>query len=138
MILLDTMRRPAILLTAVAAAAACSPTGPVYLGPPRVVLSGSVQVFEAQQPIPNAEVCVFGTDTLCVATDQHGDYSAGMAQGMLLEGDALTVRFRVRGLPTAVAELEGVVPGEPLQVDCAISNRFALSNRPVTCLPVQR
>jgi hypothetical protein len=103
-----------------------------------VLLNGNVQVFEEQRVLPNAEVCVFGTDTLCVATDQSGDYTAGMTAGMLLEGSALTVRFRAQGLPTAIAALEGVVPGEPLQVDCAISNRFTLSNRPVTCLPVQR
>ena len=130
------MRRPVILLAI--AAAACSPTGPLYIGPPRVVLEGTVEVFEERRAIPNAEVCVFGTDTLCVATDQNGTYQAGMSQGMLLEGASLTVRFRAQGLPTALAELEGVETGEVTQVDCAISNRFTLSNRPVTCLPVQR
>ena len=74
---------------------------------------------------------------MCVSTDQSGAYHAGMASGVLLEGNSLTVRFRAQGLPTALAELEDIVLGEPQTVDCAISNRFTVSTRPVACLPVQ-
>jgi len=132
------MRRLLSISAMLLALAACTPGGPIYFGPPRIVLEGEIQVFEEQRPIPNAEVCVFGTDTLCVASDQQGIYRAGMSEGMLLEGASLTVRFRAQGLPTALAELEGLVAGDITRVDCAISNRLTLSERPVTCLPVQR
>jgi hypothetical protein len=128
----------AIAAAAAAATEACTPSSRVYVGPPRVLLRGIVQVFEQQQALPNAEVCVFGTDTLCVRTDQSGTYQAGMAQEMLLEGNSLVVRFRAQGLPTAVAEIEDIVVGETTELNCGISNRFTASTQPRACLPVQQ
>jgi hypothetical protein len=92
--------------------------------------------FEDRQPIPQAEVCVFGADTLCVATDQKGEYLAQARSSVLLEGGRLTVRFRGQGFPTAVAELVDVAPGGT-RVDCGVSNRVTLSARPVACLPIE-
>ena len=132
------MRRSLILLALGTAITACVPGSPVYFGPPIVILVGEVQLFEERQPIPNAEVCVFGTDTLCVASDQNGSYRAEMREAFLLEGKSLTVRFRAPGLPSALAELHDVETGDPTRLDCAISSRFTLSNRPVACLPIQR
>jgi hypothetical protein len=137
-ILQGTMTRLLGVSAFLVALAACVPGSPVYFGPPLVILEGDVQVFEDRRPIPGAEVCVFGTDTLCVAADQHGAYRAEMREGMLLEGASVSVRFRAPGLPTALTELEGLEPGEVMRVDCAITNRFTLSNRPVSCLPVER
>jgi len=132
------MRHLVLTLALAATITACVPGSPVYFGPPLVILVGDVQLFEERQPVPMAEVCVFGTDTLCVASDQHGAYRAEMREEMLLEGRSLTVRFRVQGLPSALAELRDLETGDPTRVDCAISTRLTLSDRPVACLPIQR
>lgn len=116
---------------------ACVPGSPIYFGPPLVTLSGTVMVFETRAPAARAEVCVFGTDTLCVASQQDGTYQTEMRSDMLLEGNALTVRFRITGLPTALAELNDVQVGEVTRVDCGISNRMTLSTEPVACLPIE-
>jgi len=134
-----TMRRPALIAFAAAAAAlACVPGGPIYLGPPLVTLQGLVFSFEDKRPLPDAEVCVFGTDTLCLASDQFGEYKAQVRDMMLLEGQALTVRFRPQGYPPAFAELSNLEPGEVTRVDCGISSRLTLSAEPATCFPLER
>ena len=129
-------------LTAGAAAvgifAACVPSGPIYLGPPVVILEGDVLALETRAPLADAEVCVFGADTLCVATDAKGKYRAAFFEEVLLEGGALTVRFRPRGYPTAIAQLDSLLPGrDATRVDCAISQRVTVSREPATCLPIQ-
>jgi hypothetical protein len=115
-------------------AAACVPGGPIYVGPPAVKLEGQVYVVEEQRPLPNAEVCAFGADTVCVATDTQGHFRVEFRSTILLQGGALTLRFRTSGLPPAVAELHNVTPGEMTRVDCGISNRLTLSTEPATCL----
>jgi hypothetical protein len=133
------MRRPALIaFTAAAAAAACVPGGPIYVGPPPVTLQGLVFSLEDQRPLANAEVCVFGTDTLCLASDLNGEYKAQMRDIMLLEGQALTVRFRPQGYPPAFAKLTDIEPGEVTRVDCGVSSRLTLSAEPATCFPLER
>ncbi len=116
-------------------AVACVPGSPIYVGPPLVTLEGHVYVFEWRAPIPYAEVCVFGADTLCVEADRNGQYRAEMRRSMLLEGGAVTVRFRIQRLAPAYTTLHGLEPGEKTTVNCAISNRLTLSNAPMECLP---
>ncbi len=133
------MRRPALIaLAAAAAAVACVPGGPIYVGPPVVTLQGLVFSFEDQRPLPGAEVCVFGTDTLCVASDENGEFKAQLREIMLLEGQALTLRFRPQGRPPAFAALTDVETGEVTRVDCGVSSRLTLSAEPAACLPLQR
>ncbi len=120
------------------AAAACVPGSPIYLGPPAVSLEGDVVSFEDRQPLPRAEVCVFGTDTLCVAADENGHFKAATRVEMLLEGGVLTVRFRAPGRQVAVARIDSVQVGVVTRVDCAVSNRFSVSSGPAACLPVHR
>jgi len=120
------------------AIAACVPGSPIYFGPPAVSLEGDVVSFEDRQPLPRTEVCVFGTDTLCVAADENGQFKAATKVEMLLEGGVLTVRFRAPGRQVAVARIESVQAGVVTRVDCAVSNRFSVSSGPVACLPVHR
>jgi len=120
------------------AVAACVPGSPIYLGPPAVSLEGDVVSFEDRQPLPRAEVCVFGTDTLCVAADENGHFKAATKVEMLLEGGVLTVRFRAPGRQVAVARIDSVQVGVVTRVDCAVSNRFSVSSGPAACLPVHR
>jgi hypothetical protein len=118
--------------------AACVPSGPIYLGPPAVILEGSVVALETRAPLANAEVCVFGADTLCVAADAKGEYRAAFYEEVLLEGGAVTVRFRPAGFPTAIAQLDSLLPGRAaIRVDCAISQRVTVSREPTACLPIQ-
>ena len=120
------------------AVAACVPGSPIYLGPPAVSLEGDVVSFEDRQPLPRTEVCVFGTDTLCVAADENGHFKTATKAEMLLEGGALTVRFRAAGRQAAVAQLDSVQTGVTTRVDCAVSSRFSVSSGPVACLPIHR
>jgi hypothetical protein len=100
-----------------------------------VTVEGYAYIFEERRPIPYAEVCVFGADTLCVEGDRNGHYKAEMRRAVLLEGGALTVRFRAPGLTPAYVRLEGVEPGETTTVHCSVSNRVTLSTAPRECLP---
>lgn len=118
--------------------AACVPSSPIYLGPPAVVLEGHVVALETREPLADAEVCVFGADTLCVATDAKGKYRAAFFEEVLLEGGTLTVRFRPAGYPTTVARLDSLLPGrDAVRVDCAISQRMTVGREPATCRPIQ-
>lgn len=126
----------AILLVGAAAASACVPGGPIYVGPPVVTLSGNVMSFEGMTPLPQAEVCAFGTDTLCVATDDGGHYRMAFDPVMLLEGGVLDVRFRTAGYPTAMLHLSRLTTGKWDETDCAISSRVTLTRQPVECRPI--
>jgi hypothetical protein len=133
------MRTPLTIGVALTALlAACVPSSPIYLGPPAVILEGTVVALETRAPLASTEVCVFGSDTLCVAADAQGNYRAAFFEQVLLEGGAVTVRFRPSGFPTAIARLDSLVPGRAaIRVDCAISERVTLSREPTACLPLQ-
>ena len=112
---------------------ACVPGGPIYVGPPIVTLSGNVVSFEDGSPLPQTEVCVFGSDTLCVAADDDGHYRAAFEPIMLLDGGVLDVRFRKAGYPTAMLHLTGLTTGKWDGTHCAISSRVTLTRQPVEC-----
>lgn len=116
-------------------AAACVPGGPIYVGPPVATIEGHVYTYELQTPAAGAEVCVFGTDTLCLEADRSGSYRAQLRDRQIPADGTVRVRFRLAGLAPAVARLDSVLPGERRQLDCAISNRLTLSTEPADCLP---
>lgn len=126
----------AVLLPGAVIASACVPGGPIYVGPPVVTLSGTVVSFEDRSPLPQTEVCVFGTDTLCVASDDDGHYRAAFEPTMLREGGVLDVRFRKTGYPTALLHLTDITTGRWDETHCAISSRVTLTRQPVECRPL--
>jgi len=91
-------------------------------------LSGSVVAFETGEPIPHAEVCVFGSDTTCVRADARGRYHARVRPG------TVTVRFRSAGMPLAFVRDVAVAAGDT-QVSCAMSGRLSLADE-ARCLAV--
>jgi hypothetical protein len=115
---------------------ACVPGGPIYVGPPVVTLSGAVVSFENGSPLPQTEVCVFGSDTLCVAADNGGHFRQAFEPGMLLDGGVLDVRFRKSGYPTAMLHLTELTTGKWDETHCAISSRVTLTRQPVECRPL--
>jgi hypothetical protein len=112
---------------------ACVPGGPIYVGPPVVTLSGNVVSVEDRSPLAQAEVCVFGSDTLCVAADGEGHYRVAFDSVMLRDGGVLDVRFRAAGYPTAMLHLANVTTGKWDETHCAISSRVTLTRQPVEC-----
>jgi hypothetical protein len=137
--LASTMRTSlALAFAGSALLAACVPGGPIYVGPDVVTLEGQVLAFESRAPLPRTEVCVFGTDTLCVAANKEGVYRAAFFEQMLLEGGSVSVRFRPSGYPTAIVHLDSLAAGKnAVRVDCAISQRVTLSRDETACLPLQ-
>jgi hypothetical protein len=136
--LVTTMRAAwPVAFVAALITSACVPGGPIYFGPPVVTLSGTVESFEDRTPLAQTEVCVFGTDTLCVATDGSGHYRAAFEPTMLLEGGVLDLRFRKSGYPTAMLHLTDLTTGKWDDTHCAISSRVTLSRQPVECRPLQ-
>lgn len=133
------MRTSQMTVLAVAGClAACVPSSPIYLGPPAVILEGTVVALETRAPLADTEVCVFGADTLCVAANAKGEYRAAFFEEVLLEGGAVTVRFRPAGYPLAVAQLDSLLPGrDAIRVDCAISQRVTVSREATACLPIR-
>jgi hypothetical protein len=129
------MLKAATTLTSAATLVACVPGGPIYVGPPIVNLQGVVYSIEDRTPLPGAEVCVFGADTVCIAADQRGRYAAYVRDRQLLEGGHVRVRFRLTGLRPAFADLDSLAPGDQITLDCAISTRMTLGTDPVPCLP---
>jgi hypothetical protein len=125
-------------VASVLAAPACVPGGPVYIGPPVVTIEGYVYQYESQTPAVAAEVCAFGTDTLCIATDGDGHYRTAFRETFLLADSSVSVRYRIEGLRPAIVVLTQLMPGETTVSDCAISNRVALTREPAVCLPVPR
>ncbi len=93
--------------------------------------------FEDRTPVPQTEVCVFGSDTLCIAADNNGNYRAAFEPTMLLEGGVVDVRFRKAGYATALLHLTGLTTGTYTDKHCAISSRVTLTRDPVDCLPLQ-
>lgn len=131
------MRARTVVLTTVGAGLlACVPGSPIYVGPPLATFQGRVVVLETAQTASEAEVCVFAADTLCLPTDRDGNYKVQLREGQLLEGGRCTLRFRVPGLRTHIAELTDVQVGTSITVDCGISNRVSLSSGPSACVDI--
>ncbi len=122
--------RTLLVLAALWASPACWSQGRLGRTGPQATLDGSVIAFETGVPIPHAEVCVYGADTTCVRADAAGRYRARVNPGIV------TVRFRVPGLPLAVARDVSAAPGAPTHVSCALSGRLALADE-TPCLPVR-
>lgn len=95
---------------------------------PVTVLTGSVVSFETGAPIPQAEVCVFGSDTTCVRADTQGRYRAQVRPG------TVTVRFRLTGMPPAFVRAAVITAGNA-QISCAMSGRLSLADE-APCLSV--
>ena len=131
------MRFPLASVIGVLASAACVPGSPVYIGrADTVTFEGEVYVFEERVPIPQAEVCLFGTDTLCVRADSKGHYWMSTYGSMVMDDSTVVLRFRIDGVQPAYSTQVGMADDEKRMVNCAISNRVTLSNQPRTCLPI--
>ena len=131
------MRFPLASALAALAFAACVPGGPVYIGvSDTVTFEGVVYVFEERVPIPQAEVCLFGTDTLCVRADDKGHYWMSTYGSMVMDDSTVVLRFRIDGVQPAYSTQVGMTDDEKRMVNCAISNRMTLSNQRRTCLPI--
>lgn len=99
-------------------------------GPPTARVEGWVYALEDQVPLPRADVCALGTDTVCIRADRAGHYS------MRLTEQQVVFRFRYGPLGPAVSEpMHLVAPGR-YTVNCALSNRMLVSDQPVPCQPV--
>jgi hypothetical protein len=103
----------------------------LFFGPPTSRVGGWVYDLDTQEPLPRAEVCAFGLDTICVRADGRGAYS------MRLSEQTVVFRFRYGALPPAASDTIRLVPPQRYTVSCAISNRLVLSDRPVPCQPVR-
>ncbi|MDH3497283.1 MAG: hypothetical protein OER21_10990 [Gemmatimonadota bacterium] len=99
-------------------------------GPPTAIVDGWVYAAEDQVPLPNAEVCAFGSDTTCVRADAAGYYR------IRLVAQTIVLRFRFGQLPPAVSDTVRVEPPLGQSVSCAISNRLVLADDPLPCLRV--
>jgi len=98
-------------------------------GPPTGIVEGTVFAAEAGTPIPHAEVCAFGTDTICVRADAEGAYRVRLAE------QTVVLRFRSGQLPPAASDSLHVAPSGRFRVDCGISGRLVISDRPLPCQP---
>ncbi len=131
------MRLPLASAMAALAFAACVPGSPVYIGrADTVTFEGKIYVFEERIPAPQAEACLFGTDTLCVRADDDGHYWMSTYGSMVMDDSTVVLRFRIGGVPPAYTTLVGLTDDEKRVVNCAISNRVTLSNQPRACLPI--
>jgi len=101
----------------------------LFFGPPTSRVQGWIYAVESQEPLPRAEVCAFGLDTLCVRADGQGHYS------MRLTEQTVVFRFRYGALPPAASDTVRILPPQRYTVSCAISNRLVLSDQPVPCQP---
>ena len=132
-----TMRLPLASAMAALAFAACVPGSPVYIGiSDTVTFEGEIYVFEERVPAPQAEVCLFGADTLCVQANSKGHYWMSTYGSIVLEDSTVTLRFRIGGLQPAYSNQTSLSTDEKRVVSCAISNRVTLSNQPRACLPI--
>jgi len=116
-------------LLALAATAGLSGCAVLGFGPPTAVVEGTVYLAEDGSIVPHAEVCAFGLDTTCVRADDKGHYRLRRSE------QTVVLRFRAGQLQPALSDTLHVVPPEQYTVDCAISNRFVISDRPLTCQP---
>lgn len=130
------MRVIASTFAAATLLAACTPGSPVYFGPPIVTLEGQAVGLESGEPLAYTEVCVFSSDTLCIAADKNGKYRAAVLVSNLLEGGRADVRFRASGYPTAILELADLSEGKYSDAHCRISARVTLTRQPVACVPL--
>ena len=131
------MRLPLASVLAALACAACVPGSPVYIGTAdTVTFEGEVYVFEERVPVPHAEVCLFGTDTLCVRADSKGHYWMSTYGSMVMDDSTVVLRFRIDGVQPAYSTQVGMTDDETRVVSCAISNRVTLSSQPRACLPI--
>jgi hypothetical protein len=116
------------LRSAVAAfALALSGCALLGFGPPTGIVEGDVFTAEAGTPIPHAEVCVFGMDTVCVRADARGHYRLRLTE------QTVVLRFRAGRLPPAASDSLRVTPPNRVQVDCGIAGRLVITDRPVPC-----
>jgi hypothetical protein len=108
------------------------PTAGCYLffGPPRSRIQGWVYAGDLQTPLPRAEVCALGLDTVCVRADTRGHYSLSLTK------QAVVFRFRFGSLQPAVSDTIHLDPPSPYAVNCALTDQLVLSDRPVPCQPV--
>jgi hypothetical protein len=116
--------RFALALAASVTASGCALLG---FGPPVAVVEGSVLLAEDMTPLGQAEVCAFGIDTTCVRADQRGRYR------LRLTAQTIALRFRAGNLTPATSDTLRLVPPERYTLDCAISGRLVISDRPVPC-----
>jgi hypothetical protein len=108
------------------AVAGCALLG---FGPPTGTVEGKVFTAEAGTPLPHAEVCVFGADTVCIRADKKGHYRIRVTE------QTVVLRFRAGQLPLAASDpLHVTAPGR-FQVDCGISGRLVIADRPLPCQP---
>jgi hypothetical protein len=93
-------------------------------------VEGWVYSAESQAPLPSAEVCALGLDTLCVRADHEGHYSVRLTE------QTLVLRFRYGALTPAASDSLRITPPATFTVSCALSGRLVVSDRPVPCRPV--
>jgi hypothetical protein len=101
-------------------------------GPKTALVEGTVYLADDGTPVPHAEVCAFGLDTTCVRADEAGHYRMRRTE------QTVTLRFRVGQLPPAASDSLRVVPPGRYQVDCAVSSRLVISDRPQPCHPAPK
>jgi hypothetical protein len=99
-------------------------------GPPTGLVEGDVFLVESGEPIPHAEVCVFGMDTTCVRANEQGHYQVRLPE------QTISLRFRSGQLTPAASDTLRVTPPGRYQVDCGISGRLVISDRPLRCQPL--
>ena len=117
------------LLLALAATTVLSACAFLGFGPPTSVIQGVVFLAEDGGVVPHAEVCAFGLDTTCVRADATGHYQLRRTE------QTLVLRFRAGQLIPAVSDTIRLAPPESYTVDCAISTRLVISDRPIPCQP---
>jgi hypothetical protein len=94
------------------------------------LIEGWAVTADGQDPLPQAEVCSFGKDTVCVRADRNGRYT------LRLTAQTVWLRFRWGRLPMAMTDTLQLVPPQKYTVSCALSNLLVLSDRPQPCQPV--
>lgn len=115
-------------LLALAATAALTGCALLGFGPKMALVEGTVYLADGSL-VPHAEVCAFGLDTTCVRADEKGHYRMRRVE------QTVSLRFRAGQLTPATSDTLRVVPPGRYQVDCAISGRLVISDRPQPCQP---
>jgi hypothetical protein len=118
--------RSLIVLAATLTLTGCALLG---FGPETAVVEGTVYLADDGSGIPHAEVCAFGLDTTCVRADAKGHYRLRRA------AQTVALRFRAGQLHPAISDSLQLVPPGRYRVDCAISGRLVISDRPQLCQP---
>lgn len=115
-----------VVWTAALALSGCALLG---FGPETAVVEGTVYLADDGSTIPHAEVCAFGLDTTCVRADARGSYR------MHRVAQTVSLRFRAGQLHPAISDSLQLVPPGRYRIDCAISGRMIISDRPQPCQP---